>query len=161
MDDLARLLDHRLLILPDGHRRGAESRDVRSLRDGIGIESYGDRLAEVAHLDLRLDGRITLQTRHRHKIHIVEGKLAQLRNLTLDKYRRLGGIQTAREVIERHLHDVAAYLLRIVGIVGQRLRVGYHDEYLVKFARVLQLDPLAQRPYVVAQMKPSGGSVAR
>ena len=172
MDDLARLLDHRLLVLARGHGRRLEGRDVRRLADRIGEEAHRNALAlrrialdgllrETAHLDLGLHRRVALQPLHGDQIHVVERQLAQLRHLRLDEERRLLGIEAARKVIERHFDDVLPHLLRIVGIVRQRLCVGDHDEDPLEFARVLQLHATAQRAYVMAQMEPTGGSVAR
>ena len=69
--------------------------------------------------------------------------------------------EAAREVVERHLDDVLAHLFGVVGVVGERLRVGNHDEDALVFARILQLDAAAQRAYVVSQVKFSGGAVPR
>ena len=172
VDDLARLLDHRLLVLARGHGRRLEGRDVRRLADRIGEEAHRNALAlrrialdgllrETAHLDLGLHRGIPLQPGYRHQVHIVKSQFRKLRNLGLDKQRGHCRVKTAGQIIQRHLNDVLPHLLRIVGIVRQRLCVGDHDEDPLEFARVLQLHATAQRAYVMAQMEPTGGSVAR
>ena len=171
VDDLARLLDHRLLILAHGDGRGLEGRDVRRLRDGVGEESDGDALTlrsvalggalgESAQGDFGLHGRVALQTLHGHQVHVVERQLAQFGDLRLDEERRLCGVEAHREVVQRDFDDVLTHLFRIVGVVGERLRVGDHDEYLVEFSRVLQFDAAAQRTYEMTQMKAARGTVA-
>ena len=161
VDYLAGLLHHRLLILARGHGRRAESGDVRRLRNGIGVESDGNRLAELAHHDLALYRWVALQTGHRDEVHVIERQFAQLRNPALDEYGRLGGIDAAREIVERDFDYVLAHLVGIVGVVGERLRVGYHYENLLERARVLQLDALAERTHIVSQMELARGAVAR
>ena len=172
VDDFARLLNHRLLVLSGRHGGGAEGRDVRGLADGVGEEAHGNALAlrtlllgvgirEAAELDFGLHRRVALQTGHGDQVHVVEGQLAQLGNLRLDEDGGALGVEAAREVVERHLDDVLAHLFRVVGVVGERLRVGNHDEDALVFARILQLDAAAQRAYVVSQVKFSGGAVPR
>jgi len=79
----------------------------------------------------------------------------------LDEYGRLGVIDAAREIVERDFDYVLAHLVGIVGVVGERLRVGYHYENLLERARVLQLDALAERTHIVSQMELARGAVAR
>ena len=97
---------------------------------------------------------------HRHQIHVVERQFAQFGDLRLDEERRTRRVETRREVIERHLHDVLPHLFGIVRIVRERLCVGDHDEYALEFARVLQFDAAAQRSDVMPQMEPARGAVA-
>ena len=171
VDDFARLLDHRLLILACGYGRGFESRDVRRLTDRVGEESDGNALTllgvalrvvlgEAAQLDFGLHGRVALQALYRDEVHIVERQLAQFGNLRLDEKRRFVRVETDRKVVEGDFDDVLAHLFGVVGVVGQRLRVGDHDEDAFEFARLLQFDAAAQRTYVVSQMKPARRTVA-
>ena len=171
VDDFARLLDHRLLVLAHGHGRGPEGRDVRRLADGVGEESdgnaltlgrvaFGGALGESAQGDLGLHGRVALQTLHGDQVHVVERQFAQFRHLRLDEERRFRGVETHREVVQRHFDDILTHLFRVVGIVGERLRIGDHNEYFVELARVLQLDAAAERTHEVAQVEPARGTVA-
>ena len=142
------------------------------LRYGIGKEAYrcsGTLLRlllravvrESAQLYLGLDRRVTLQTLYRNQIHVVESQFAQLRHLRLYEDRRTLGVDAARKVVERDLDDVLAHLVRIVGVVRERLCVGDHDEYLLVESRLLQLDASRQRSDEVSQMKFARRAVAR
>ena len=64
-----------------------------------------------------LDGGIPLQARDGDKIHIIGGQLRKLGNHRLNKDGGLGGIYAAGQVIERHLDDIIAHLLRVLGVV--------------------------------------------
>lgn len=160
-DYLPRLLDHRLLVLSDRYCRGLESRYVRSLAYGICEESYRNAGLEIAHLDLRLDGRIPLQSRHCHEIHVVECQFTQLSNLRLDENGAPGRVESAGQVVESHLYDIVPYLARIVRIVGKRLCIGDHYEYPVEFSGILQLHPSFQGTHIVSEMQPSRRPVSR
>ena len=170
--DLARLLDHRLLVLARRDRRGLEGRDVRGLADGVGEEADGNAgplcgvaldgpLGKSAERDLGLDGRVALEALHRHEIHVVEGQLAQFGDLRLDEERRFPGVEACREVVERHLDDVLPHLFGVVGVVGERLCVGDHDEYLLELPGVLQFDTAAERTHIVPQVEAARRTVAR
>ena len=117
-------------------------------------------MVEAPELDLRLDGRIALQTGQRHQIHVVEGQLRQLADVGLHQNGGFGRVDAAGQVIQRHLKDVVPHLLGMVEVVGEGLRVGDHEEQLFKFAAVLQRDAVAERADEMAHMKPSGGTVA-
>ena len=170
MDDLARLFEHRLLILAGGDGRGAESGDVRRLRNGVGEEPDGNALPlqvvlrvvlrEAAQLDFGLHGRVALQTGHGDEVHVVERQFAQFGDLRLDEERRPFGVEAAGQVVERHLDDVLAHLFGVVGVVGERLRVGDHDEDLLELSGVLQLHAAAQRTYIVAEVQFAGRPVS-
>ena len=171
VDDFARLLDHRLLILACGYGRGFESRDVRRLTDRVCEESDGNALTllgvalrvvlgEAAQLDFGLHGRVALQALYRDEVHIVERQFAQFGNLRLDEKRRFVRVETDRKVVEGDFDDVLAHFFGVVGVVGQRLRVGDHDEDAFELARLLQFDAAAQRTHVVSQMKPARRTVA-
>ena len=54
----------------------------------------------------------------------------------------LVGVQTAGQIVQRHLQNVLAHLLRIIGVVGEGLCVSDHDIDLIELARVLQPDTL-------------------
>ena len=160
MHDLAALLDHGLLILTGGHGGSLESGDIGSLTDGVAEEAHRDAGFEVAHLDLALHGGVALQTADGDQILVVEAQLGQLGHHGLDKDVHLVGVQTAGQIVQRHLQNVLAHLLRVVGVIGQRLRVGDHDKDLIVLAGVLQAHPLLQGTDIVAHMQAAGGAVA-
>ena len=126
----------------------------------LGRVAFGGALGESAQGDLGLHGRVALQTLHGDQVHVVERQFAQFRHLRLDEERRFRGVETHREVVQRHFDDILTHLFRVVGIVGERLRIGDHNEYFVELARVLQLDAAAERTHEVAQMEPARGTVA-
>ena len=121
------------------------------LRDSRRI--HRDALLEITHLYLGLYSGISLHTRHRNEVHIVESKLGKLRNLRLDEYRSLFRVYSHRQVIKRNLDYVLSHLFWVVGIVSKSLRIGYHYEYLIIFSRILQLHASFQRPYVMSEME--------
>ena len=72
----------------------------------------------------------------------------------------LCGVDAAGQVIQRHLQNVLAHLLRVFGVIGQRLGIGDHHIDLVVLTGVLQPHPLLQRADIVAHMQPAGGAIA-
>ena len=158
--DLAALLQHGHLILTGRHSSGTERRDIRCLADGVGKEAHRDAGLEVPHLDLALHGGVALQAAHRDQIHIIEAQLGQLRHHGLDEDVDLVGVQTAGQIVQCHLQDVLADLLRVIGVVRQGLRVSDHNIDLVELAGVLQAHALLQRANVVANMQAARGTVA-
>ena len=160
VDDLAALLQHGHLVLACRDGGGAEGGDVGCLADGIGEEADRDAGLKVLLLDLGLDGGVALQAGHRDKVHIIEAQLGQFRHHGLDEDVGLGGVDAHGQVVQRHLQDVLAHLLRVVGVVGQRLRIGDHDVDLIELAGILQADALFQGADVVAHMQAACGAVA-
>ena len=160
VDDLAALLQHRHLILARRDGSGAERRNVGGLTDGVGEEADRDAGLEVLLLDLRLDGGVALQAGHRDEVHIIEAQLGQLRHHGLNEDVGLGGVDAHGQIVQRHLQNVLAHLLRVVGVVGQRLCVSDHDVDLIELAGVLQPDALLQGANVMAHMQTARGAVA-
>ena len=160
VDDLAALLQHGHLVLACRDGGGAEGGDVGCLADGIGEEADRDAGLKVLLLDLGLDGGVALQAGHRDKVHIIEAQLGQFRHHGLDEDVGLGGVDAHGQIVQRHLQDVLAHLLRVVGVVGQRLRIGDHDVDLIELAGILQADALFQGADVVAHMQAACGAVA-
>lgn len=160
MDYLAALLEHRRLILADGYDGRAEGRDVRRLAYRVAEEADGDARFEVAHLDFRLDGRVALDARDGDEVHVVEGQLGELRYHRLDEDGRLLGVDSAGEVVERYLEDVAADFLGVLGVVGERLRVGYHYVDFVEFPGVLERHAALERAYVMSNVEAARRAVA-
>ena len=149
--ELTRHLQHRLLILTDGHRGRLEQQNIRSLRHGVAEETEGHALAfEATHLDLRLHRRIALNARDTDEVHQIGSQLSQFRNLTLDKEHALLGVKACGQVVEGHLDDVLSDLLGVVSIISEGLHIGHKHEHTVIIARILQLDTTAQRANVVS-----------
>ena len=159
--DFAGKLDHGSLVLAGGDGGGLERRYVACLADGVAEETYGNRLFEIAHLDLGLHRGITLHTAHAHQIHVVKRQFGKLGHLALDEYGGLGRVEARGEIVESNLDDVLTHFLRIVGIVGERLAVGNHHIYLIELAGILEFDATAQGTHEMAEMKAPGGTVAR
>ena len=160
VDDFAALLEHRRLVLADGDDGRAEGRDVRRLAYRVAEEADGDARLEVAHLYFRLDGRVALDARDCDKVHVVEGQLGELRYHRLDEDGRLLGVDSAGEVVERYLEDVAADFLGVLGVVGERLRVGYHYVDFVEFPGVLERHAALERAYVMSNVEAARRAVA-
>ena len=78
----------------------------------------------------------------------------------LHQNRGLGGVNAARQIVQRHLHDVVPHLLGMVKVVGEGLCIGDHEEQLLKPAAVLQHHAVTQRTDVVADVEASGRAVA-
>ena len=156
----ARHFEHRLLVFASRYGRGLEQGDVGSLRDGIAEKAQGDVSLEVAHLNLGLHGRVALYAADGDEVHQIGGQLGQLDNLALYEQRALLGVETCREVVECHLDNVLANLLRIVGIIGQRLHVGHENKHLVKVASILKFNAATERTYIVSQVQFARWTVA-
>ena len=129
--DLLALLQHGHLILAHRNGGGAESSDVRCLADGIAEEAHRDACLKTALLDLGFHRRIALYTGNGYQIHIIEGKLCQLRYHGLNKDRGFLRINAAGQVIQCNLQNVLAHLLRMLGVIRQRLGVCDHNIYFV------------------------------
>ena len=135
--------------------------NVRRLTDGIGEEAHGDALAgKTTHLHLGLHRGIALQARYGHEVHEIEREFAQFGNLALYEDSHLFRVQTASQIVQRHLDDILAHLLRIVNIIGQGLCIGNKDIHLVVIALVLQLHTTAEATHVMTNMKPARRTVA-
>ena len=159
-DNLVGQFEHGLLVLAYGYGRCLEQGDISSLRDGIAEEACGRAAFKLAHFQLGLDCRITLEALYADEVKIVEGQFREFGHGTLNEDVRLLGIKTSREVVEGHLDDVLTNLLGIVGVVREGLGIGNHHENLVELARVLQFNTAAERAYVVADMQSASGAVA-
>ena len=160
MHDLAALLDHGLLVLAGGHGGGLEGGDIGRLADGVAEEAHRDAGLKVAHLDLGLHGGVALQAAHGDEVHVIEAQLGELGHHGLDENVGLGRVDAAGQVVQRHLQDVLAHLLGVIGVVGQSLCIGDHDVNFVVLAGVLQAHALFQGADVVAHMQAAGRTVA-
>ena len=116
--ELARDLEHGLLVFAGRHGGSLEERDVGCLRHGIAEEAQRDVGLEVAHLDFGLHRGIALHARDGDEVHQIGGELGELGYLALDEQGALLGVETGSEIVECHLDDVLANLLGVVGIIG-------------------------------------------
>ena len=80
-----------------------------------------------------------------------------LRHQRLDEQRRACGVEPRAEPVGRHL-DRVLWHLRGVEPVGEQVPVGGEVEALV---RVLQRDPVGERPEVIPQVQPPARSHPR
>ena len=160
MHDLAALLEHGHLVLSDRYAGRAEGGDVGRLADRIAEKADRNARLKTAHLNLGLYGRIALHAGNRDEVHVVERQLSQLGHHGLNEDVDLFRVETAGQIVERDLHDVLTDLLRVLGVVGQRLRVRDHNIDLIELARILKPDALAQRADVVADVQTAGRTVA-
>lgn len=138
-NQLAGYLQHWLLVLTGRHGCSLESGDVGSLAHWIAEETERNVCLEVTHLDLCLYGWVTLNARYRDEVHQIGSQLCQLRNHTLDIECTLLWVETRRKIVECHLCDVLANLLRVIGIICQSLNVGHEYEHSIEVASVLKL----------------------
>lgn len=106
---------------------------------------------------LLLDRRVALETGDRDEIEEELRQLAQRRQGRLHAERRKARIDPDREVVQGEVEHVARDTPRIVGVVGERLRVGDQDELLVV---VLERDAVAQAAAIVAEMERAGRAIA-
>ena len=159
-DDLSCLLDHRQLVFSYRNSRCLESCDIGCLADRVGEKSYRDACLKITHLNLSLNGWVSLQSGNSNQIHIEKGKLCQLWNLRLNKNRTFFRIQSAGKIIQCYLNNILTDLLRIVCIVRQRLCICNHDKNLVVLSGILQLNSAFQRSNIMSYVKSAGRSVA-
>ena len=159
-NDLAGLLQHGQLILANGDGVRHKGGDVRRLADGVGQKPHGDAVVKASQLDLRLHGGIAFQPGQCYQIHVVECQLRQLADMRLNQNGGFFRINAAGHIVQRHLQNVVPYLLGMIKIIGQRLRVGDHEKQLLESSAVLQRDAVAQGAYIVPHMKPTGRPVA-
>ena len=116
-----------------------ERGNIRRLADRIGKKAHRNACLKITHLNFRLHGRIPLQPGNGNQIHIIKRKLAQFRNLGLNKKSGLCRIKPAGQIIQRHFNNILTHLLRIVCIIGQRLRICDHNKNLIIFSGILKL----------------------
>ena len=90
---------------------------------------------------------------HGDDIHQISGELSEFRDTALDIERALLRVESHREIVKSHLHDVLPDLLRVVGIVGESLHVSHKDKHAVVVAFVLQLHATAQAAHIVSQVE--------
>ena len=102
-----------------------------------------------------------MKSRHGYKVHIVKTEFAKFGNLRLYEQIYLVRVKSAREVVESDLYYVLPYLFGVFGVVGESLRVGYHNVHIVEIAAVLQFYSLRERADVMPDVKSARRTVAR
>ena len=150
---LACQLHMRDLIFPHGYVGRAVDEDVGALQQWITEEPVRGEILLLERLLLILVARNPLQPaqgRHHGQQQVQLGVLGDVR---LDKKRGDPGIQAGRQPVDDDVLDV---LLEPGGVLvpgGEHVPVGDEEEALVL---VLQIDPVAQCPVVVAQVQAAG-----
>ena len=85
MHDLAALFDHWHLVFANRNGGSLECGDIGCLADRVAEEADRNACLKVTHLDFSLYGWVSLHTGNGNQVHIVEGKLSELRNHRLDE----------------------------------------------------------------------------
>ena len=138
------------LVLADRHRIDVVEQDVRGLQHGIGEEADGD---EVLLLGLVLELRHAAELAVARRARQQPGALRMIGVVALDEERAALGIEPGGEEEggqgERRLPE-------ILGVVRHRDRVEV-DDADEGLALVLGVDPLPDRPDVVAEVLVAGG----
>ena len=160
LDDLPGLLDHGQLVLSDRNDRRVKSCDIGSLGNRISEETCRQSLVcKSAHLHLRFYSGIAGEAGCRDKVHIIKSQRMQRRKSGLHTDRRLGRIDSHRQIVQYYVDDVVSDLSGVVRIVGQRLVIGDQNIDLVEFAGILELYASLQRSDIVTEMQPSRRAV--
>src|SRR5580704_6369504 len=155
---LARELHVRHLVLPHWHEGGAVDEDVGALQQRVAKESVGREVLLLQLLLLVLVARHALEPAERGDHREQEVQFCVLGHVRLDEESGDPGVQPRGQPVDEH---VAHVLLQARGVLvagGEHVPVGDEEITLVL---VLQLDPVAQRPVVVAEVQPPGGTHAR
>ena len=134
------LFKHGELIFAYGHDCRVKCRDVGRLADRVVEKTDGNARTETSHLNFRLDGRVALQPRDGDEVRIIETELRESRHAGLNEERRFLGIESGGKVVQSDFEDVFPYLIRIFGIVGQRLSIGDHDVNLIESTGILEFN---------------------
>ena len=158
-NDFLTLLQHRQLVLTYWNQSCLKSSNIGGLADRICKEAHWNTLFKVLLLNLSLNGRISLHTGNRNKIHVVGGKLSKLRHLGLNEQSGFSWVKTYRKVVKSNLQDVLTNLLRILKIISQGLNISNHNVDLIKLPGILQLNSALQRTYIMTYVKSASWSV--
>ena len=155
---LARELHVRHLVLPDRHEGGAIHQDVGALQQRVAQEAVGGEVLLLQLLLLVLVARHALEPAQRGDHGQQQVQLGVLGHVRLDEQRGDARVQAGGEPVDQHVADVLLQARGVLVAGGEHVPVGHEEETLVL---VLQLDPVAQRAVVVAQVQPPGGPHAR
>ena len=144
MYDFFTLLDHRHLIFTNRYMRCTESCDICCLTDWITEETNRNACLKVTHLNFSFNGRVTLHTCNRNKVHIIKSQFCQFRYHRLNKDCRFCRIDPACQIIQCNLNDVLTYFLRMLCIVCQCLCICDHNINFIIITGILKFDTFFQ-----------------
>ncbi len=151
-------LDVRDLILAHGHIGRAIDENVRALQQRVAEKAVGREVAILELLLLVLEARYAFQPAQWGHHGQEQMQLRVLGNVRLDEQGRHARVQTGRQPVDQHILDVLLQTRGIVITRRQHVPVGHEEEALVL---VLELDPVAQCPVVVAEVETAGRPHAR
>ena len=160
MHDFTALFQHWFLVFAYRDGCSMESGDICRLADRIAEETNRYTGFKVFLLDFSLNGRIALYAGYGNQIHVVYRKFSQGWYLGLNENGGFGWVNAYRQIVQSYLHNVLAYLFRVVCIVRECLCVGNHEINFIKCTGVLQCYTFGKRTYIVANMKASCRAVA-
>ena len=123
---------------------------------GIGEEKARERVAR--RLLLGLDGGVALHLRLGHEGEEGEHELVELGHRGVREDHGLGGVKTAREVVDDHVVDVVADVLGGVAVSDDLV---VRDDDVGAHAHVLQADAIDERAEVVPEVEAPRRAVAR
>src|SRR4029077_3512193 len=151
--DPPRQLDVRGLVDPDRDRDRAVHEDVGGLQHRVAEEAVGREIAVPELLALLLEGRGSLEPGHGGEHAEEEVELRVLLHPGLPEERGARGVEPDREPVEHHLERVLLERLGRRPVRRERVPVGDEEEAAV---RVLETEPVLERPVVVAEVLPAG-----
>jgi len=157
MDDFIGLLDHRQLVVTNGHHFGLERADICRLADGIHQKTDRQRAGETFLRDLVFHRRVTLHAGDGDNVHVQRGQLGERGQGGLQANRGERRVDARRQIISQHFGNVIADFLRIAAVIGQALQVGDQNILLIF---MLQGHALAQRTDIMAEMQRAGRTIA-
>ena len=135
-----------LLVLAHRHKVGVHDQNVRGHQDGIGEESMR-RLEAMRHLVLVAVA--ALKQTHRRETGKIPCELLDLRHVALAVDHGLRGVESASEIVERH---VARGLAEGLSVADCRHRVEIRDEHEI-VALLLEVEHRLHRAEIVAPMQ--------
>ena len=144
MYDFFTLLDHRHLIFTNRYMRCTESCDICCLTDWITEETNRNACLKITHLNFSFNGRVTLHTCNRNKVHIIKSQFCQFRYHRLNKDCRFCRIDPACQIIQCNLNDILTYFFRMFRIVCQRLRICNHNINFIIITGILKFNTFFQ-----------------
>src|SRR5271166_3839314 len=147
---LASQLDVRDLVFSDRNEIGLVHEYVGGLQQRVAQESVGSEILVLYVFALLFITRNAFQPSQRCNHTEEQMQFSMLRHMRLNKQRAALGIEARRKVVD---HDFERTLLNIAGvgvIRGERVPISEEKEAIVF---VLQLDPIAQGPDIIAEMQ--------
>ena len=139
-----------LLVLAHGNEIGVHDQNVRRHQDGIGKQTMR-RIKTVRQLVLVAVA--TLQETHRRQTRKIPSELLNLRNIALTIHDRLLRVETAGEIVKRH---VTRRLTKRNAVANRRHCVEIRDKHEV-FALLLKVEHRLHRTKIVTPMELARG----